>query len=216
MRRAILAVLATAVGLVLLLSFKPHEVTSLAERPAAVTQGDDGTAGGSGEGSGDGFFGRDRDHDDDHDDDHDEFDDGDGDRFGGSSSGAAGSSGASGSSKSSGAAGSSNPTGSWTGQGATAGATSGDKTVTGDSADTRWGPVQVAIVVSGGKMAGIKVLDAPANNHRDIRINNEALPILNDEALSAKSAQIDTVSGATYTSDGYTRSLQSALDKAGL
>ncbi|MBB2743899.1 UNVERIFIED_ORG: uncharacterized protein with FMN-binding domain [Microbispora rosea subsp. rosea] len=209
MRRAILAVLATAVGLVLLLSFKPHEVTSLAERPAAVTQRDAGAAGGSGEGSGDGFSGRDRDHDD----DHDEFDGGDGDRVGGSSSGAAGSSGSSGSS---GAAGSSNPTGSWTGQGATAGVTSGGQTLTGDSADTRWGPVQVAIVISGGKMAGIKVLDAPANNHRDIRINNEALPILNEEALTAQSAQIDTVSGATYTSEGYIRSLQSALDKAGL
>ncbi|MEU7916160.1 FMN-binding protein [Microbispora bryophytorum] len=197
MRRAILAVLATAVGLVLLLSFKPHEVTSLAEHPAAIIQGDAGATDGSGEGSGGGFFGRDRDHDD----DHDEFDDGDEDRFGGSSSGATGSS---------------NPTGSWTGPGTTAGATSGEKTVTGDSTDTRWGPVQVAIVISGGKMAGITVLDAPANNHRDIRINNEALPILNEEALSAKSAQIDTVSGATYTSEGYIRSLQSALDKAGL
>ncbi|WP_182899297.1 FMN-binding protein [Microbispora sp. H10830] len=212
MRRAILAVLATAVGLVLLLSFKPHEVTSLAERPAAVTQGDAGATDGNGEGSGDGFFGRDRDHDD----DHDEFGDGDGDRFGGSSSGAAGSPGASGASGAAGAAGSSNPTGSWTGQGATAGVTNGGQTLTGDSADTRWGPVQVAIVISGGKMAGIKVLDAPANNHRDIRINNEALPILNEEALTAQSAQIDTVSGATYTSEGYIRSLQSALDKAGL
>jgi uncharacterized protein with FMN-binding domain len=57
---------------------------------------------------------------------------------------------------------------------------------------------------------------APANNRRDLEINNEALPILNEEALSAQSAQIDTVSGATYTSDGYIRSLQSALDKAGL
>ena len=204
MRKAILAVLATAVGLVLLLSFKPHEMTAPAQRPAAVTQGDAAATGERGEGPGNGFFGHDRDHDDhddDNDNDNDEFDDGDGDRFGGSSSAAAGSS---------------NLTGSWTGPGATAGATSGEKTVTGDSADTRWGPVQVAIVISGGKMAGVKVLDAPASNHRDIRINNEALPILNEQALSARSAQIDTVSGATYTSDGYIRSLQSALDKAGL
>lgn len=192
MRRAILAVLATAVGLVLLLSFKPHEVTSLAERPAAVTQG-----GGSG--------GGDRVPDEQgvgH--DHDEFRDGDGDRFGGGSPDSSDSSGPS----ESGSA--------WTGQGATAGAASGEKTVTGDSADTRWGPVQVQIVISGGELAGIKVPVAPANNRRDLAINNEALPILNEEALSAKSAQIDTVSGATYTSDGYIRSLQSALDKAGL
>ncbi|XVQ83220.1 FMN-binding protein [Microbispora siamensis] len=194
MRRAILAVLATAVGLVLLLSFKPHEVTSLAERPAAVTQGGDSGDGdrvageeGAGQGPGDGFFGHDH-----------EFGDGGGNRFGEGSPDSAGSGSA------------------WTGQGATAGATSGEKTVTGDSADTRWGPVQVQIVISGGKLAGIKVPVAPANNRRDIAINNEALPILNEEALSARSAQIDTVSGATYTSDGYIRSLQSALDKAGL
>ncbi|MBE3009710.1 FMN-binding protein [Microbispora sp. NEAU-D428] len=198
MRRAILAVLATAVGLVLLLSFKPHEVTSLAERPAAVTQGGDSGDGdrvpgeeGAGQGPGDGFFGH----------GHDEFGGGNGDRFGEGSPDSSGSSG-------SGSA--------WTGQGATAGATSGEKTVTGDSADTRWGPVQVQIVISGGKLAGIKVPVAPANNRRDLEINNEALPILNEEALSAQSAQIDTVSGATYTSDGYIRSLQSALDKAGL
>ncbi|GIH61263.1 MULTISPECIES: FMN-binding protein [Microbispora] len=189
MRRAILAVLATAVGLVLLLSFKPHEVTPLAERPAAVTQGgDSGDSVQGGQGPGDGFFGH----------DHDEFGDGNGDRFGGGSPDSSGSGSA------------------WTGQGATAGATSGEKTVTGDSADTRWGPVQVQIVISGGKLAGIKVPVAPANNRRDLEINNEALPILNEEALSAQSAQIDTVSGATYTSDGYIRSLQSALDKAGL
>ncbi|TQS26212.1 FMN-binding protein [Microbispora sp. KK1-11] len=191
MRRAILAVLATAVGLVLLLSFKPHEVTSLAERPAAVTRGGDAGDGDrvqSGRGPDDGFFGR----------DHDEFGDGGGGRPG------------------EGFSGSSDSGSAWTGQGATAGATSGEKTVTGDSADTRWGPVQVQIVISGGQLAGIKVPVAPANNRRDLEINNEALPILNEEALSARSAQIDTVSGATYTSDGYIRSLQSALDKAGL
>ncbi|RGA01325.1 FMN-binding protein [Microbispora triticiradicis] len=76
--------------------------------------------------------------------------------------------------------------------------------------------MQVEIVISAGRMAGIRVLVAPQNNHRDIEINNEALPILDEEALSARSAQIDVVSGATYTSDGYIRSLQSALDKAGL
>jgi uncharacterized protein with FMN-binding domain len=87
---------------------------------------------------------------------------------------------------------------------------------TGDAADTRWGPVQVELVLSGGKVTGVKVLQAPDGNHRDIDINNQALPVLNEEALSAQSAQIDTVSGATYTSEGYLQSLQSALDKGGL
>ncbi|WP_206068586.1 FMN-binding protein [Nonomuraea composti] len=100
--------------------------------------------------------------------------------------------------------------------GAVAGATSGDKVVTGDLADTRWGPVQVQVVLNGGKMTGIRVLRAPDGNHRDLAINSQALPTLNDEALAAQSAQIDAVSGATYTSEGHVRSLQSALDRAGL
>ncbi|WP_327046568.1 FMN-binding protein [Microbispora sp. NBC_01189] len=190
MRRAVLAVLATAVGLVLLLSFKPHEVTSPAARPAAVTEGAGSDPGGSDPGgSGPG-------------DDGDE----DGDRLGRGFPDSTGSQ----------ETRSQDVQGGWSGAGAAAGATSGERTVTGDSADTRWGPVQVEIVVAGGKMAGIRVLVAPRNNHRDIAINNEALPILDEEALSAGSAQIDVVSGATYTSDGYIRSLQSALDRAGL
>ncbi|MEU8198500.1 FMN-binding protein [Microbispora amethystogenes] len=208
MRRAILAVLATAVGLVLLLSFKPHEVTSPAARPAAVTEG-------TGSGPGDSHPRADDDDDGgegDGDDDGDE----DGDRFGLGFPAPPGSRGTQSQGTQSQETRSQGTQGSWTGAGATAGATSGEKTVTGDSADTRWGPVQVEIVISGGKMAGIRVLVAPQNNHRDIAINNEALPILDEEALSAGSAQIDVVSGATYTSDGYIRSLQSALDRAGL
>ncbi|WP_182880176.1 FMN-binding protein [Microbispora sp. H10949] len=190
MRRAILAVLATAVGLVLLLSFKPHEVTSPAARPAAVAEG---TGSGLGDGDGDGDRGE------------------DGGRFGRGFPDSSGPRDAQTQETQS-----QETLGGWSGAGATAGATSGEKTVTGDAADTRWGPVQVEIVIAGGRMAGIRVLVAPQNNHRDIEINNEALPILDEEALSARSAQIDVVSGATYTSDGYIRSLQSALDKAGL
>lgn len=192
MRRAILAVLATTVGLVLLLSFKPHEITASADRPSAGARADaasgrdpgfdghgdgDEDSGGAGFGGGDGFGPPAGDH---------------------------------------GGGGVSSNSGAWTGDGASAGATSGDKTVTGDAADTRWGPVQVELVISGGKVTGVKVLQAPDNNHRDIAINNRALPILNQAALSAQSAGIDTVSGATYTSEGYITSLQSALDRAGL
>ena len=79
--------------------------------------------------------------------------------------------------------------------------------------DTRWGPVQVKVTKSGGRITDITVLDAPANNPRDIEINDYALPVLKQEALAAQSAQIDTVSGATYTSEGYVGSLQSALDQ---
>lgn len=89
-------------------------------------------------------------------------------------------------------------------------------TYTGDVAQTRWGPVQVAITVSSRKITAVDVLQYPNGNGRDEEINAQALPILKQETISAQSAQIDTVSGATVTSDGYLSSLQSAIDKAGL
>ncbi|MGW0838062.1 FMN-binding protein [Streptomyces prunicolor] len=92
----------------------------------------------------------------------------------------------------------------------------GTKTVTGDTAQTQWGPVQVKITVKSGKLTDVTVLQSPSENPRDEEINSYALPELKREALAAQSASIDTVSGATYTSDGYRQSLQSALDSAGL
>jgi uncharacterized protein with FMN-binding domain len=88
------------------------------------------------------------------------------------------------------------------------------KTVQGDAADTRYGPVQVQITVTGGKITAATVVQVPANDPRDVEINNYAVPILNQEAIQAGTAQINMVSGATYTSVGYAQSLQSALDKA--
>ena len=87
-------------------------------------------------------------------------------------------------------------------------------TFTGDSVDTRWGPVQVQITVSSGKITAVQAVVYPTDNQRDVEINNQALPILADEAVKAQSSQIDTVSGATVTSDGYISSLQSAIDQA--
>ncbi|MEV0906608.1 FMN-binding protein [Streptomyces hokutonensis] len=94
--------------------------------------------------------------------------------------------------------------------------TTGTKTVTGDTVQTRWGPVQVKITVKNGKITDVTALQSPSDNPRDQEINSYALPQLKSEALAAQSAKIDTVSGATYTSDGYRQSLQSALDSAGL
>jgi len=90
------------------------------------------------------------------------------------------------------------------------------KTVTGEAADTRWGPVQVQISVSGGRITGVSVLQQPDGNGRDREINDYALPILKQATLSAQSANIDMISGATVTSEGYAQSLQSAIDQAGL
>jgi uncharacterized protein with FMN-binding domain len=97
--------------------------------------------------------------------------------------------------------------------------TTGDgagSTVTGDVAQTRWGPVQVALTVDGGTITSVRVPQYPSGNGRDEEINNRALPVLVRETLAAQSASIDMVSGATVTSTGYQRSLQSALDRAGL
>jgi len=89
-------------------------------------------------------------------------------------------------------------------------------TVTGDSTNTRWGPVQVRITVANGTITAVDVVDYPSGNGRDRQINAYALPVLVHETLDAQSAHIDMVSGATVTSEGYLGSLQSALDQAGL
>jgi len=93
-------------------------------------------------------------------------------------------------------------------------ATTVSKTVTGDTIQTRWGPVQVKITIKSGKLTEVTAVQYPTDNPRDQEINSFALPRLRSEALQAQSADIDTVSGATYTSDGYRQSLQSALDSA--
>ncbi len=90
------------------------------------------------------------------------------------------------------------------------------KTYTGDQVMTRWGPMQVEITVSGGKITAAQAVQYPNGNGRDAEINSYALPVLNQEVVDRQSAQIDTVSGATVTSDGYLQSLQSALDQAHL
>lgn len=125
-------------------------------------------------------------------------------------SGTPGASGAA-SAPSSDAPGTSSPSSSSTG-----GATATAKTVTGEAADTRYGPVQVKITVKNGKLAAADAVVYPQNDPRDAQINAYAIPELGKEALAAGSARIDTVSGATYTSEGYVASLQSALDKAGI
>ena len=87
------------------------------------------------------------------------------------------------------------------------------KTVTGEAWPTIYGPVQVQVTVSGGKVTAVTATEYPEETPRDYQINSYAIPQLNSEATAAGSASIDSVSGATYTSQGYVGSLQSALDK---
>jgi uncharacterized protein with FMN-binding domain len=102
------------------------------------------------------------------------------------------------------------------GAGSAASSGKAGKTVTGSVASTQWGPVQVQLSISGGKVTGVAVLQHPSGNPKDDEINSYALPILNQETVKDQSANIDMVSGATVTSTGYIQSLQSALDQAGL
>ncbi|MGW4923446.1 FMN-binding protein [Streptomyces parvulus] len=88
----------------------------------------------------------------------------------------------------------------------------GSGTVTGDAAATQYGPVQVRLTVSGGKITGAEAVRAPKGGQSD-RVTADAVPKLNRAAVAAGTADIDAVSGATYTSAGYVKSLQSALDK---
>lgn len=157
MRRAVLALVSTVAGLVLLLGYK---TSSPPTTPAVVADGGSGATGAPGAGS-----------------------------ASGSGSG---------------------PTASPSPHSGPA-----SRTVTGGVARTRYGPVQVRAVVRAGRVTSVPVLQAPQGNARDVQINGFALPELRRAALAAGSAQIDNVSGATYTSEGYKASLQSALDAAG-
>jgi hypothetical protein len=153
MRRVILAIVSTVVGLVLLLTFKTHSTSGTGSPPAAIgTPSAGGPSGASGSG-------------------------------GGSDAG---------------------------GGTGTAGAT----IVTGAAASTIYGPVQVQIMVKGGKVTAAKAVEYPQDTPRDSQINAFAIPVLDREAVSVGSDKIDMVSGATYTSRGYLTSLQNALDQA--
>lgn len=123
-----------------------------------------------------------------------------------SSSGTGGSSGGGSSARSGGSARSS-------GGGSSATST---RTVTGNAANTIYGPVQVRITVRNGRVVSATAVEYPEQDPRDAQINAYAIPVLNQEAAQAGSADIAHVSGATYTSEGYIASLQSALNQAGL
>jgi uncharacterized protein with FMN-binding domain len=86
--------------------------------------------------------------------------------------------------------------------------------VTGDAIATPYGPTQVQVTLNAGKIVKVTVLQHTDDGVNSQMIDGHALPLLNNETLTAQSAKIDAVSGASYTSAGYLKSLQSALDKA--
>jgi uncharacterized protein with FMN-binding domain len=91
----------------------------------------------------------------------------------------------------------------------------GSATYDGSVIDTRYGPVEVEITVSNGKVVAATAIELPSGG-RSGMISSYVEPVLSSEALQAQSASIDIVSGATYTSEAYAQSLQAALDRAGI
>jgi uncharacterized protein with FMN-binding domain len=90
----------------------------------------------------------------------------------------------------------------------------GGTAFTGAVVETQFGPVQVQIAVSSGKVVDVEAVQLPSDRARSARISQYSAPILRSEAIQAQSARVDIVSGATYTSRAYALSLDSALKRA--
>jgi uncharacterized protein with FMN-binding domain len=88
-------------------------------------------------------------------------------------------------------------------------------TLTGEAYRFRFGTVQVAVTVSGSDIVEVEALSLPDGDRHSLQISQYVEPILREEAVAADSADIDVISGATYTSRAYAASLQSALDQLG-
>ena len=99
---------------------------------------------------------------------------------------------------------------------ATPATAAGKRTVDGSVVNTRFGAVQVEVTLDGSTIVDVAALQMPSGDRRTDQISSYAEPVLRTQALQAQSANIDGISGATYTSSGYARSLQAALDSAGI
>jgi uncharacterized protein with FMN-binding domain len=110
----------------------------------------------------------------------------------------------------------SSATGTPTGDAAGVSTTTGqyaDGTYLGAAVDEPWGVFQVQATVSGGQLVDVTIVTAPTDRHSS-RINNSSIPTLTSQALASQSADVDVISGATWTSESYASSLQAALDAA--
>ncbi len=114
------------------------------------------------------------------------------------------------------ALGSSGSTGAAGASGATGASAKAVGTYAGSVVQTRFGSVQVQITVQAGKITDVTALQLTDAERRSVQISNQAAPLLRDEVLQAQSANVQTISGATVTSDAYLNSLQAALDAAHL
>ncbi len=89
-----------------------------------------------------------------------------------------------------------------------------DGTYVGSSADAYYGNVQVKAIVSGGKLTDVQFLDYPQSHQTSVYINQQAMPYLTQEAVQAQNANVNIISGATFTSQAFIQSLSVALTQA--
>jgi uncharacterized protein with FMN-binding domain len=89
-----------------------------------------------------------------------------------------------------------------------------DGTFTGQDFPNPYGDVQVAVVISGGKITDVQTIQMPSDRQRSAEISQAAAPMLHDEVIQIQGAKIDILSGATFTSESYAQSVQAALDQA--
>ena len=89
-----------------------------------------------------------------------------------------------------------------------------DGTYTGNSADAYYGYIKVQAIIKNGKLANVIFLDHPQDRNNSIRINNYAMPVLKQEAIRAQNANVDNVSGASFSSGAFRESLANALSQA--
>jgi len=121
-----------------------------------------------------------------------------------------------GSTKSAGSTSGTKGTGGAGGASGTGAATTTARMVTGKVDNTQYGPMQIQLVLTGKTITKVNVLQQTDTGVTSQQIDANAIPKLTAETLTAQSARIDAVSGASYTSMGYITSLQSAVDQAGI
>jgi uncharacterized protein with FMN-binding domain len=89
-----------------------------------------------------------------------------------------------------------------------------DGNYTGSVADAYYGSVQVEVTISGGKITAVKFLQYPDTHATSVAINQQAMPYLQQEAIQAQSGNVQLISGATFTSQAFIQSMNSALSQA--
>jgi len=89
-----------------------------------------------------------------------------------------------------------------------------DGKYTGSVADAYYGNVQVSVTISGGKITDVKFLQYPDTHSTSVAINQQAMPYLRQEAIQSQSSNVQLISGATFTSQAFIQSLQTALSQA--